>query len=627
MMASRVSRPRKPHGGGPNAEGKFRLKGSIRVVLTWNLTERAFLKSDGSQDKYPLLRGSGEFAKFIRNLGDRLAASNCFELDPDNKLELESSYQAGLISQYAAEYEFNSTYRIKSEMTGFDFLSSIEKERGFRDGPTDKSFPNFSKAWDAWPIKRFRLSRYGFLQVILERESQHGLGENEDGLVTSTQFISPLNLLHASMKIDSSPKSGTSEQEIGRNWNGRPELGVTVQWEIVGRILSRLIRVIDADSRNDLLRFDSAYRWREKPGFTAGASLPLRTEFLILSITKVSSLPQSTANDLTSFQRSEIARLLEELPLVGGADAIELSPQRPETIERILQNDESTWNKEVCLLSFGTAVIAAVHPPKMILPYDLAYENYWKIVERVFEYFAELRQLARLVERQASDLFEYMMHDLATSGHLERYELYARRSAALAGLVNRLRVAAAPATIAQSDSILPKVARLRSMFEIDRSLDHADRTYSATQNLLSSAESRQNEKGLRLLLEESQKNEKGIRLLIEESQKTEKGILLLTAGLAGFTAILMGLALPPFYHYSDYFEMGWSRFGLPELVSSETAIFLWGNFSVLLTGTALITAAIFTVKRFELSRYAKSILSFLPLDPRKRSDEPTKQSP
>jgi hypothetical protein len=550
-----------PGGAAPGQDGLL-LNGSIRVILTWNLCERAFLASDGSRTLYPLLRGSGDFAKFVRDLGKRFKESGYFVLDSDNEVELSKSYCAGLISQYAAEYELNATFRVKEDKTALDFLPE----------PLDsKSAGTFTAAWKAWPIKRFRISRYGFLQVILETTEKAG----PERFVSRTKFLEPIKLLHKPMRI--------AKQETGHDWVGRPELTVTAQWEIVGSLLSRIIEVIESRwTKKDLVRFDYDYRsnWREKEPHAAGTSLPLRTEYTILWIREVTLTERLIEpKELTKEKRRLIASLLEEDPWVEGV-SWEISPQRRKTIRRMLRQDEATWNGELCLLSFGTAVLTTLHSPHMGLPREINYGGYWKVVRRVIEYFAELKLLAWLVERQSADLFEYMLRDLATKGRLRSYGEHVRSRAALSGLANRLRVAASADTITQNDAILPKVERLRAIFEIGRSLEHADRNLSAAQDLITSAESQQN----------------------------EKGILLLTAGLAGFTAILMGLALPTYFEHSRNLDKKVGIMDFLRRIQIEKLVFTWANFSVLLTVLALLTAAVYVTKFFRVGHYLKKLV-------------------
>jgi hypothetical protein len=544
-----------PSGVAP-AKDELRLNGSIRVILTWNLCERAFLASD----QYPLLRGSGEFATFVRNLGERFKKSCYFMLDSDNnEVELSKSYGAGLISQYAAEYELNATFRVKEDKTARDFLS---------DRLGSESVDNFITAWEAWPIKRFRISRYGFLQVILETKEAAG----PERFVSLTKFLKPIKFLHEPMKI--------TQQETGHDWPGRPELTVTAQWEIVGSLLSRIIEVIDG-TRKDLVQFDPNYRsgWREKETHAAGTSLPLRTEYTILWIREVTLAGRPIKpEELTRANRWLLASLVEEVPWVEGA-SWEISPQRQETLRRLLRQDEATWNGEMCLLSFGTAVLTTLHSLCMELPRGSNYGSYWKAVLRVIEYFAELRLLAWLVERQSADLFEYMLRDLATKGRLRSYEERVRSRAALSGLANRLRVAASADTIAQNGAILPKVERLRAIFEIGRSLEHADRNLSAVQDLITSTESQQN----------------------------EKGVLLLTAGLAGFTAILMGLALPTYFEHSRDLDKHVELLGFLRRIQIENLVFRWANFSVLLTVLALLTATVYVTKFLRVGHFLQKL--------------------
>lgn len=555
------------------------------MILTWNLTERAFRDDDGSRRRYPLLRGSGKFAKFVRNLGDRFKSSRFFELDTENnKIELSESYRFGLISQYCAEYESNATFRVKEGTTAPQFLTGDD----YLNSTGGQEFdPALISAWDLWPTKRFRISRYGFLQVILETK------KTED-FVTRTQFLSPIKSLHERIALNDGP--GVPNPELGNNWPDRPELDVTAQWEIVGRIMSRIIEAINlARPTDDLLRFDPQYRfgWREKQAFVAGTSLPLRTEYIVISVLKISTGKNVLRpKDFSNAERKKIASLLEEIPWLSDQRNPQSSYQNKSTLDRILKTDDATWDGEMGLLSFGTAIITTLHPQNHKLPRGIEYQPYWKIVGRVIEYFAELRQLARLVERQSADLFEYMLHDLANKGRLRGFDDFVRRTAGLSGLVNRLRVASSPDTIAQNDAILAKLRRLQGIFEIGRSLEIADHNLSSVQRLITNA----------------------------ESKKNEDGILLLTAGLAGFTAVLMGLALPPYLYYASKFKESVSSsvavvhaiptpFPLDKLDQKalDFAILGWGSFSIALTIAAILTATWFEFKFLRIGRALRSL--------------------
>ena len=571
-----------PPAGNGDENVELLLSGAIRVILTWNLTEGAFRADDDSRRKYPLLRGSGEFAKFVRNLGQRFKDSRFFELDADNnKIELSDSYRAGLISQYAAEYELNATFRVKEDTEarlfltdgeGGPFASDATRPRELLD---EASIDALIAAWKDWPIKRFRISRYGFLQVILETKPADP-DETEGRFSSPPKFLAPIKSLHCLMTLADGPAPPDRSQ--GNDWPGRPELGITAQWEIVGRILSRMIEAIEsADTRDDLLRFDPRYQsgWREKQAFVAGTSLPLRTEYIVLSIGEIFRGTKAIKpEEFTGTDRKRIARLLEEVPWMEDRTAPQSSRPSRKTIWRILSTDDATWDGEMCLLSFGTAVITTLHPKGINLPRGLKYESYWRIVGRVVEYFAELRQLARLVERQSADLFEYMLRDLATTGRLQGFDKFVSSTAGLSGLANRLRVASSPDTIAQNDAILAKLQRLRAIFEIGRSLENTDRNLSAVQKLITSAESQQN----------------------------EHGILLLTAGLAGFTAVLMGLALPPFFFYSHKLMHRGPLPGILGRIPLDLVVLLWGALSIALTVLALLTATRYVSKVFRIGK-------------------------
>ncbi len=538
------------------------LAGSIRSVLTWNLTESAFLELDGSRAKYPLLRGGPIFARFVRDvLCPRIADGEFFEPDPINVVELGLSYQAGLVSQYTIDYELNPSFRVKEGTSLPNHLGEILKQ---------DAYEKLSRAWDLWPIKRFRLSRYGFLQVILERPE--GKFEN------STEFLRGLDDLHTLMPVAGASSIPDGEDRESCDY---PGLAVSAKWEIVGQILSWLIDIFcTSESRGDLLRFDRSYRnsWRKKPAYTTGTSLPLRTSFLILLISRLKCGEAEIQQQIPAAQQAMLARLLEEVPFVEDGPNREISPQSDRTLTRILETDEATWAGEVCLLSCGTAVITALHSFEMGLPRGLNYGKYWLILLRTFEYMAELRQLARLVERQSSDLFEDMMEQVKPKRRLGPLEHFAASSAALAGLATRLRVSAAPYTIVQNDAMLPKIEHLRSAFDIGCSLENATQNLSAIQNLLSHA----------------------------ENQQTDKKILFLTAGLAAFTAILMGLAIPPYFHYAQELAEAGSRFGMPSFLTADRMVTGWGWISACLTVAAFLSGFTFLANGFELGRRGRS---------------------
>ncbi|HEV7668729.1 MAG TPA: hypothetical protein VGS22_09410 [Thermoanaerobaculia bacterium] len=511
-------------------ESDLDLRGTIRAVLTWNLGKRAFLDSDGSRDRFRLLRGGKEFAAFIRDLQSRVSESDFFEFDPQGQEELELSYRSGLLTQYMIEYELLPTYRVKPGLMPtftFDDETAQRLERapvappGAREALERAGRRRLENAWSAWPTKRFRLSRYGLLQVILERKITN--------FQPSTQFLLPLTELFSSMGPHdlsvAAKKNGDLEEQFDlRKWETRPAIEIPVQWEIVGRILGWLISVVDSESENDHFRFDLNYgtTWREREAKLKddSRSLPLRSRFFTLHLDGVrpgGEVASEGIDQLDDQIRLALARLLEGSPLVERAQEVRISPQRAESLRRVVERDEATWEGEVCFLSYDTAVIAGLESSTsrmiMKLDCDLPYVAYWPLIARTLEYLNELRLVARFSANESSDRLENMMKDIAATGHINGHSERAQSSGAIASLVARLRNASTPVTISQSDALLSKLERLKEIFGIETALDHAERNLSATQRLISHAESTLN----------------------------ERQILKLTVGLAAFTCSAHGI--------------------------------------------------------------------------------------
>lgn len=571
------------------------LKGTVRAVLTWNLPKRAFLESDGSRERFQLLRGGREFARFLRGLKERVADSSFFRLDPGYQDTLAIPYSADLLTQYVIDYEYLPSYLVTDGLCPtftFDDETAGWLERlgsgppGFREALEHAGRRQLEQAWSEWPIKRLRLSRYGFLQVVLERRFED--------FVTATKLVTPLTHLYASMGLQDLSQAAKDRGDLARALaeiedpdarRERSALEMSVQWEIVGRILSWLIQAVHGSSTaEDSFHFDPEYRvaWQKRRAHVGGRALPLRARFFTIHVDGARRAHRGSRQEVLSLNPEErllLARLLEGTPLVQQESEVHISPQRKESLLRVLEHDDATWDGEACFLSYDTAVLVGLHASDLVVRQGsgLPYGSYWPIVARTFEYLAELQQAARFAENVSSDWLEDLMQEVARKGGLLAYEASVRFTGATASLVARLRNAAAPGTISQNEALLSKISRLSSILRINNSLDHAERNLSAIQRLVSHAERSQN----------------------------EQGVLKLTVGLAAFTAVLMGLALPPYYHYSLDAVLP------PHLRSLLSPGFLvslaeiWGDVALVLTVIALATAGLYCSRLIHLRQLAK----------------------
>jgi hypothetical protein len=572
---------------------ELRVRGTIKVVLTWNLAEEAFLKDDGSRERFRLLRGGAQFAQYIRGLQPRIETSSFFSPDHQSQEEAALAYRAGLLSQYLLDYEFLPTYVVNPDLEPsfvFDDDTASKLERiefrppGLREILERHAWSQLSRVWNEWTTKRVRLSRYGILQVVLEKR--------ETGLVGATSFLEPLTRLHSLLGVRSlftdcvgdpgQPSHNPSIEEeldkIEKQW----DLAVPVQWEIVGRILAWLIDTINApDSEEDLIHFDPSYRtqWRRAKAHGGGTSLPLRARFVTIHLDEVTD-SESASNGkpphLTTHLRKRLASLLEGMALVEYEERVTLSPQSNAMLAAVLRGDLATWQDECCLLSYDTALVTALNPPGLIMKLDLPirYGQYWLLVARTFEYLNELRLLARFIEYRSSALFEKSMIELSDVKTVRHHGELARRGSALAGLLARLRAASAPHTVTKDGTLLSKVDRLRTLFNIGGSIEHAERNLIAIQRIVTHA----------------------------ESQTNDRGVLTFTLGLAAFTAALMGLALPPYYHYSLGDKRVPRVFAFLADAGRETIVEVWGTLALMMIIAALGSAMISFEKLYRIRK-------------------------
>lgn len=547
-------------------ETPWRVRGRSQVVLTLNLGERAFSTADGSRERYWSVRGSTSFMEWLRGLAERVTtAGSPFELDEDSDRLTENAYSAGLLTQYIVDQEILPTYRIKQSVVpefAFDEDTSRQFEgdaSALREPLEKEGNRRLQAAWLAWPSKRIRLSRYGLVQVVLETAVS-------DRCTEATEFLSPISKLNASLGV-AALRPAEPVDSLG-NFLDRPEVksrgqGVSVQWEIVGRLLTWLLDIIHPSrSPNDLLLLDPQYwrTWRTRRRFGSGhQDLPLRRRLVVFRIGGLECERQGTWSevvDIDASVRTILAQLAEGTPLVElSPGQPQLSPQRRDALRQVTRSDRSSWRREACFLSHDTVVIVSLHEPHLVLKLDcdVSYGTYWDIVARTFEYLTELRIVARLLQLETSTHLQELMK-IVGGGTL----LKAQRdpsilfAAAAAGLVARLRNASSPNTISPADSLLTKLSALREAFGIAEALQHTDRNLTAIQRLMGHS----------------------------ENLEVQRSVLSLNIGIAAFTAAMMGMTLPMFV--SERF----GRLALRAWLPSWLAI-LWILLTLAMIGLAL----------------------------------------
>ncbi len=232
-------------------------------------------------------------------------------------------------------------------------------------------------------------------------------------------------------------------------------------------------------------------------------------------------------------------------------------------VDKILEQNQASWNDELCLLASRTAVIIPSHQWRN---YDLAvstvpsstlkviYPRYWGTIERMIEFIVEVRVLAQLLESSSYDLLEeiaeivHQMRDKLLSGDIKIYP--------------RMRLLAANA------------ANVKRLAALCQSLSHPQ-LWSRAEYAIQKAQYLFDQLGVPLTLQHLERNIVSIASMVDHvdelyltdlSEKNNDKTTVLSLGLAAASLTLTFLMLPSFWAdmyqlNQEYISSVWKQLG------------------------------------------------------------------
>jgi len=213
-------------------------------------------------------------------------------------------------------------------------------------------------------------------------------------------------------------------------------------------------------------------------------------------------------------------------------------------VDHILEENQATWNDELCLLFSRTAIIM---PSRQWQDYDLAvstvpsatlharYPRYWEAMERMIEFIVEVKTLAHLLESLSFDLLE----DIAQVVHETRSKLFSgdikmhprlpdlvARAAQLHRLAALCQSLSHPQFWSRAEYAIKKADYLFQQFGVPRTLEHLERNINSINNVVDHIDE---------------------LYLADLSEKNNDNSTLLSLGLAAASLTLTLLMLPSFW--------------------------------------------------------------------------------
>jgi hypothetical protein len=237
-------------------------------------------------------------------------------------------------------------------------------------------------------------------------------------------------------------------------------------------------------------------------------------------------------------------------------------------VDKFLEQNQASWNDELCILASRTAVIM---PSKQWRDYDLAvstvpsstmkvkYSRYWSTIERMIEFIVEVRVLAQLLESSSYDLLEeiakivHQMREKLFTGNIKMYP-HMRILAANAANVKRLAALCQslshPQLWSRTEYAIQKAQYLLDQLDVPKTLQHLERNIDSIASMVDHVDE---------------------LYLADLSEKSNDKTTLLSLGVAAASLTLTLLMLPSFWvdmyqlnqeYISSVWEQGGSGFSL-----------------------------------------------------------------
>jgi len=359
----------------------MRVTGRVRVILTLNLGKRSFRgdpdKTGSSFDRFRQLRGTRELAHGLRNLK---LSGDLFLRDPEMERLQREGYEAGVFTQYLLDHELMPRYELVAEegedpgrqKLEFELDDAARELVGLADveGGPPSSTPDLPQRllmgleevggqrlveeWEQWPIKKIGWSRYGLLQVLLERPLEEETRLSEVLEMTTSQgrelgLKSLLEALCEEGKADFEVRDDVrkrAKKSVEKVDNGNRILEPFTQWEVAAHLAELFLEAMEwklecpqardqpIELRRDFrksLRWDrqADRRWNRHADHddtpSRGLLYPLRFRYLVFDFDHVEiggpDGPWQEVATLRPQQKLMLARLLSGSPVLETSEA------------------------------------------------------------------------------------------------------------------------------------------------------------------------------------------------------------------------------------------------------------------------------------------------------------------
>ncbi len=580
---------------------RISARGYTSVILVLNM--KRFIHPQ-DQERFETIRGGSEFAKVLREIWPTACQKQDFfiPLEEERRLRAEKEgrrfsddekmsteqvgfatgiYRAMIVERYAWP-----TYALDKALV--EFPPELRSNFQFKK--------LFLRAWERWEVY-IRPSFSGFFVIRL---TQH-YHKKPRLLLTLAQDVLDLQesldvhsarqwLERKRHEFKNDPEElAKRERSIQAllQWMGAEEEGgdllyYPVQWkiamEVAGLFVQKIgthiplsngqppIRLIKPDERlsiplhdsyvihhlDTLLAHPSLIKGHDKRTVTAGVQVPislndirhkeahrLRQELANLCEGSVLKPRQSRVKDDKIDPAAE-----EQRSKTSSRENIFFPKPRWSIVDHILEENQATWNDELCLLFSRTAVIM---PSPNWQDSDLAvstvpsatlharYPRYWEAIEHMIEFVVEVHVLGQLLESLTFDLLE----DIAQVVHETRAKLFSgdiKMHPRLPDLVARATQLRRLAAICQSLShpqfwsraeyAIKKAEYLFGQLGVPRTLEHLERNISSINSVVDHIDE---------------------LYLADLSEKNNDKTTLLSIGLAAASLTLTLLMLPSFW--------------------------------------------------------------------------------
>jgi hypothetical protein len=424
-------------------------KGYTNVLLVLNM--KRFVHEE-DQARFERIRGKEEFARTLRDIWtQKLAGQDIFTTIEEDKRRRERpdamtaeqvGFATGVFRSLMLEKYTFPAYALDREKVKFsaDLLSNFQFKT------------LFLRIWERWSIY-VRPTNTGFFVIRLtnrhrdQARSFIKLAQDVQRLQESLDIRSAQNWLRVSREkyADDPQVLAVKERSVQAflEWLGVDEnymgdvLYYPVQWRLAMEVCSRFVEAVGSEI---YVNGDEAPIRLQVP--KPSISIPLHDSYVVHHFTEVLAdrelvkrSPASNANgksqvniDLNDIRkhpeiRQAFVNLTEGTILKSGQE--EPSPDtidevnsffpkhRWGIVDEIPNQNQATWNDELCLMNSRTAIIL---PSQKWRDHELLvssvpgstlrvnYHRYWGAIERMIEFVVEIRVMAQLLESASYDI-------------------------------------------------------------------------------------------------------------------------------------------------------------------------------------------------------------------------------